>query len=96
MSLPDSQFAEKKFTYVIDFTYATNFRRISGMALSTEAKLGLKWVGRAVFFVLLLTQWSFLTAFIASYQKPAWSAVVIAYLPVVMLWIWLLDVLMDH
>lgn len=62
------------------------------MALSTKAKLRLKWAGRAVFFVLLLTQCSFLTAFIASYQKPAWSAVVIAYLLVVVMWIWVVVV----
>ena len=47
-----------------------------------------KWVGRAVFFALLATQYGFLSAYPVKYKdNPAWYAVFASYVPAFLLWI---------
>ena len=48
----------------------------------------IKWAGRVVFFALLATQGGFLSAYPGIYKDSAWYAVVISYVPVVLLWLW--------
>ena len=47
----------------------------------------IKWGGRVLFFALLLTQCGFLTAYPAQYKGPAWSSVLMSYVPVCLIWL---------
>ncbi|XP_068713029.1 uncharacterized protein [Montipora foliosa] len=51
-------------------------------------KSRLKRGGRAVFFVLLLIQCGFLTAYPVYYKGPEWSPVFISYAPVCLIWLY--------
>ena len=47
----------------------------------------IKWGGRGTFLVLLLTQCGFLTAYPVQYKGPAWSSLLISYVPVCLIWL---------